>query len=258
MQRIFVSLLTGAVQPAVLRTVVAIIDFIYYAQLHVHTSKTLLALETALKTFHKNKDVFIREGIREHFNIPKIHQMLHYVEAIRSRGTADGYNTEASERLHINYAKEGYRVSNKKDYIKQMTVWLGRQEAVGRFHAYLDYTAKQRNTPSYSHQLDSDSEEELDDDDLDDPTVPVSPSTLASHSVSVKPASPHIGLSTISTDFKAMGFFIALTTYIRRAYPPPALPLLATATDRFDVYKQVNIAHPTIAAVGQQAFIDRI
>jgi hypothetical protein len=184
--------------------------------------------------------------------------MLHYVEAIRSRGTADGYNTEASERLHIDYAKEGYRASNKKDYIKQMTVWLGRQEAVGRFHAYLDYTAKQRNTPSYSHQLDSDSEEELDDDDLDDPTVPVSPSTLASHSVSVKPASPHIGLSTISTDFKAMGFFIALTTYIRRAYPPPALPLLPTAADRFDVYKRVNVAHPTIAAVGQQAFIDRI
>jgi hypothetical protein len=122
----------------------AVIDFIYYAQLQVHTSKTLLALETALKTFHENKDVFIREGIREHFNIPKIHQMMHYVEAIRSHGTADGYNTEASERLHIDYAKEGYRASNKKDYIKQMTVWLGRQEAVSRFQAYLVYAAKQK------------------------------------------------------------------------------------------------------------------
>jgi hypothetical protein len=114
MQRIFVSLLAGAVQPAVLRTVSAVIDFIYYAQLQVHTSKTLLALETALKTFHENKAIFIREGIHEHFNIPKIHQMMHYVEAIRSHGTADGYNTEASERLHIDYAKEGYRASNKK------------------------------------------------------------------------------------------------------------------------------------------------
>ena len=83
MQRIFVSLLAGVVQLAVLRTVVAVIDFIYYAQFQVHTSKTLLALETALKTFHENKDVFIREGICEHFNMPKIHQMLHYVEAIR-------------------------------------------------------------------------------------------------------------------------------------------------------------------------------
>ena len=149
MQHIFISLLAGAVQPAVLRTIIAVIDFIYYTQLQVHTSKTLLALETALKTFHENKEVFIREGIREHFNIPKIHQMQHYAKAIHTHDTADGYNTEASERLHIDYAKEAYRASNKKDYVKQMTVWLGRQEAVSRFKAYLLYVAaKQANTPS--------------------------------------------------------------------------------------------------------------
>ena len=261
MERIFVSLLVGAVQPAILRTVIAVIDFIYYAQLQVHTSKTLLALETALKIFHENKDVFIREGIREHFNIPKIHQMMHYVEAIRSHGTADGYNTEASERLHIDYAKEGYRASNKKDYIKQMTVWLGRQEAVSRFQDYLGYAAKQANTPSQdSHQHESDSDEELDDEEMNEPTVLVSKSTgaITSHSVSVKPAYPHLPLSTITTDFKASGFLPALTTYIRRAYPPPALPLYPTRADHFDVYKRVNIAQPPLAAVGQQRFLDRI
>ena len=103
----------------------AVIDFIYYSQLQVHTSKTIDALEAALRKFHENKDIFIRYGVREHFNIPKIHQMLHYAEVIRSHGTADGCNTEVLERLHIDYAKEGYRASNKKDYIKQMTVWLG-------------------------------------------------------------------------------------------------------------------------------------
>ena len=131
MQRIFVGLLSGAVQPAVLRTAIAVIDFIYYAQFQIHTSGTLKALESALKAFHKNKEVFIQEGVREHFNILKIHQMIHYAAAIRSRGSADGYNTEASERLHIDYAKEGYRASNKKDYIKQMTVWLGRHDSRG-------------------------------------------------------------------------------------------------------------------------------
>jgi Plavaka transposase len=263
MERVFVSILAGAVQPAVLRTAVAVINFIYFAQLQVHTSKTLQALEKALETFHENKEVFIREGIREHFNIPKIHQMLHYVEAIRSRGSADGYNTEASERLHIDYAKEGYRASNKKDYVKQMTVWLGRQEAVSRFQAYLVYAAKQANTSSrVSHQLhvEMDSDEEVDDVDLNDPTVPVSkPSTgIATHSVSVKPAYPHISLSTITTDFKATGFLPALKTYIRRAYPPPALPLLPTSADRFDVYKRLNISQSPLTAVGCQAFIDRI
>jgi hypothetical protein len=261
MEKIFASLLTGAVQPAILRTVIAVIDFIYYAQRQVHTSKTLLALENALKSFHDNKEVFIREGIRKHFNIPKIHQMMHYAEAIRSRGTADGYNSEASERLHIDYAKEGYRASNKKDYIKQMTVWLGRQEAVSRFQAYLVYAAKKSNLNTRSHdsQPYSDTEEEeeneLDDDDSNDPTVALLDS---SHSVSVKPAYPHISLSTITTEFKATGFLPALTTYIRRTYPPPALPMLPNTADHFDVYKRINVTQPGLSAVGRQGFVDRI
>ena len=184
--------------------------------------------------------------------------MMHYVEAIRSRGTADGYNTEVSERLHIDYARDGYRASNKKDYIKQMTVWLGRQEAVSRFQAYLVYAAKQGNMQdSHQHDLKS-SDDELDDDDLNDPTVPVSDSTITSHSVSGKPAYPHVGLSTITTDFKAPGFLSALTTYIRRAYPPPSLPLFPNTADHFDVYKRVNISQPALPAVGHKAFMERI
>ena len=96
-----------------------------------------------------------------------------------------------------------------------MTVWLGRQEAVNRFQAYLVYADKQANTTSQiSHQPELDSDEELDDDDLNDPTVPVSKSTINTHSVSVKPAYTHINLSTITINFKATGFLPALKTYI--------------------------------------------
>ena len=72
MQRIFVGLLAGAVQPAVLHTMVAAINFIYYTQLQVHTTRTLDALKKALEVFHENKDMFIQQGIHEHFNIPKV------------------------------------------------------------------------------------------------------------------------------------------------------------------------------------------
>ena len=95
------------------------------AQVSITYLKIHLALETALNTFYENKDVFIWEGVHEHFNIPKIHQMQHYMEVIWSHSTADGYNTEASERLHIDYAKEGYHASNKKDYIKQIGCNMG-------------------------------------------------------------------------------------------------------------------------------------
>ena len=76
--------------------------------------------------------------------------------------------------------------------------------------------------------------------------------------VSVKPAYPHLGLSTITADFKATGFLSALTTYIQRAYPPPALSLFPTTANCFDVYKQINITQPSLATVGRQAFVDHI
>ncbi|EDQ98256.1 uncharacterized protein LACBIDRAFT_336134 [Laccaria bicolor S238N-H82] len=108
MQHVFVGLLVGAIQPHVLQTARAVIDFIYYAWLQVHTSETLNVLQDVLKTFHDNKEILIREGVREHFNIPKLHQMMHYLASIKSRGSAGRYNMEWSERLHIDFAKEGY------------------------------------------------------------------------------------------------------------------------------------------------------
>ncbi|KAI5981799.1 hypothetical protein EDC04DRAFT_2874740 [Pisolithus marmoratus] len=74
-----------------------------------------------------------------HFNIPKVHSMQHYVELISHFGSADSFNTEIPECLHIDYAKEAYCASNKKDFITQMTVWLHRQESIDQFDAYLDW-----------------------------------------------------------------------------------------------------------------------
>ncbi|KAG1727147.1 hypothetical protein EDD22DRAFT_982766 [Suillus occidentalis] len=86
---------------------------------------------------HMHNDIFLKLGVREHFNIPKFHLMLHYVDAIRLFGSADGSNTELPERLHIDFAKRAYRASNRCDYIIQMTTWLRRQESIAIQEAYL-------------------------------------------------------------------------------------------------------------------------
>ncbi|KAJ3850246.1 hypothetical protein EV368DRAFT_84747 [Lentinula lateritia] len=44
-----------------------------------------------------------------------------------------------SEWLHIDLAKAGYRASNRRNFIVQMTIWLARQEAVHWFTAYLKW-----------------------------------------------------------------------------------------------------------------------
>lgn len=143
MQKVFVGLLVGAqnVTEPVLKVVRAVVDFIYYAQLQLHTLQTLDALQSCLDIFHAHKVIFIQLQIREHFNIPKLHSMQHYVDAIRRLGSADGYNTESPERLHIDFAKEVYRASNKRDYTEQMALWLQRQEAIDLRTAYLNWIA---------------------------------------------------------------------------------------------------------------------
>ncbi|KAG1893091.1 uncharacterized protein F5891DRAFT_1208123 [Suillus fuscotomentosus] len=43
-------------------------------------------------------------------------------------GTTDNYNTEYTERLHIDLTKDAYRATNHKDEYSQMTLWLERRE----------------------------------------------------------------------------------------------------------------------------------
>ncbi|KAF8507438.1 hypothetical protein JB92DRAFT_698729 [Gautieria morchelliformis] len=61
----------------------------------------------------------------------------HYIESIISLGTADGFNTELPERLHIDFSKAGYRASSRKNFIIQMTRWLTRQEKIHSFGSFL-------------------------------------------------------------------------------------------------------------------------
>ena len=82
MEKVFVSLMAGAVNPETLTIIRALVDFIYYAQLQLHTSKTLDALDSCLKMFHVHKELLIKLEICQHFNIPKMHAIIHYLTAI--------------------------------------------------------------------------------------------------------------------------------------------------------------------------------
>ena len=123
----------------VVKAVRALLDFLFLAQFQCHTSDTLSRLEDSLAAFHDNKAVFVDLGIRENFNIPKLHGLVHYASSIRLFGTTDNYNTEQSERLHIDLAKNAYRAMNRKDEFSQMTAWLERREKVQWHNASINW-----------------------------------------------------------------------------------------------------------------------
>ncbi len=113
-----------------IRAVRGLLHFLYLANYPVHTTETLDQMEIALQMYQENRRIFIELGIRNDFNFPKDHFLNHYRELFELFGTADNFNTEYTERLHIDLAKEAFRASNSKDEYPQMTAWLNRREKV--------------------------------------------------------------------------------------------------------------------------------
>ncbi|KAG2144440.1 uncharacterized protein EDB93DRAFT_1241288 [Suillus bovinus] len=237
MQRVFVGLLTGAVPSRVLVVAQSILDFSYYAQLQIHTTEMHKALQTALGVFHANKDVLKELAIREHFNIPKLHQLTHYVQSIMLFGAADGLNTELPECLHIDFAKDAYRASNKRDYEEQMVLWLQHQEAVFLHGAYLNWISQQSPLPAghtEHHSFDSDSD--LEEKEAASPNLNT---TTTGHTLAKVPAHPHQTVGNIVTAHGAINFLSALQTFLHKNLPHIAI--VPGIHDCFDIHHQVVI-----------------
>ncbi|KAJ7266482.1 hypothetical protein B0H12DRAFT_1010761, partial [Mycena haematopus] len=231
MQRVFLAVLAGAVTARVLTVVKALIDFIYYAQLQSHTPKTLATLQASLDAFHSHKDVFIELGIREHFNIPKLHALQHYVDGIVYLGSADGYNTEAPERLHIDMAKKAYQASNRRDYTAQMTLWLQRQEAFALRESYLDWLNDTLAAEARAPPPESDSDEDT-----------LSTITITSYSIAKAPSFPDVTVTQLEAVHGTHDFIPSFTRFVQKYLPRAGIT--PSRHDRFPVFKQITIDLP--------------
>ncbi|THH14703.1 hypothetical protein EUX98_g9574 [Antrodiella citrinella] len=141
----------GASPVRLVRAVRAILDFLYLAQYPVHTTSTLSLLDDPLDRFHDNKQIFVDLGVRTSWKIPKLHFLRHYSYFIRRLGTTDNYNTESTERLHIDLAKDAYAATNAKDEFPQMTLWLERREKLFRHENYVRWCLNGRPPHPVSH-----------------------------------------------------------------------------------------------------------
>jgi hypothetical protein len=124
MAKILLGCLVGIMVPQGIKAVKALLDFIYLVQYTTHDTNTLGYMQEALNIFHQNKKYFIDVGCHPSLNIPKLHSLLHYADSIKLFGMMDNYNTELFERLHIDFAKEGWQASNHRDKFPQMVKWL--------------------------------------------------------------------------------------------------------------------------------------
>ncbi|KAG2114919.1 hypothetical protein BD769DRAFT_1629978 [Suillus cothurnatus] len=120
-----------------LQAIHGLLNFLYLAQYPCHSSETLQLLNDALALFHGNKDIFVDLSIQDYFNLPKLHATRYYSYMIMMLGTTDNYNTEYTERLHIDYTKDAYHANNHKDELMQMTQWLKCKEKILHHDKYV-------------------------------------------------------------------------------------------------------------------------
>ncbi|KAI1782800.1 hypothetical protein LXA43DRAFT_1103400 [Ganoderma leucocontextum] len=268
-EKILLGIVVGQVEPDVVAAIKALIDFIYLAQYHVHCDTTLARMRDALRDFHRHKHAFVKLGIREHFDIPKLHALLHYLEAIQSLGCLDGLNTETSERLHIDYAKNAYRASSRNEYTAQMTAWLQRQEALVRRDSFLSWVLGDRegvdsDIGSGDENLASEGDEtETEDEDEDAlPAGSASPrsdqgdareadyKTLKSlldsnvrraYHLPLIPSARRISLADLETCYGAAGFLADLSTFLDTHLPNATRP---NEYDTYGVFHYINILQP--------------
>ncbi|KAI0082439.1 hypothetical protein K474DRAFT_1585490 [Panus rudis PR-1116 ss-1] len=257
MQKVVVGLLRGAVNGEVLACVQALVDFIYLAQLQVHTTVTLRRLREALEAFHANKDVFIRLNVRKHFNIPKLHSLLHYIESIVQRGTLDGLNTKLSERLHIDFAKEAYRAGNHRDYIAHMTTWLLRQEKLHIRTCYLrdfDFTQESSGDPSVDHAVEVQAGDGTSGMQIITHLRDVS--NLRQYILAKRCAFERRSVAILETEHRASQFHVAFLAFVHANFA--SVLYRPTRYTTYNCYCQIKILRPWNPYVGNKFSYDRI
>jgi hypothetical protein len=174
-------------------------------------------------------------------------------------GTTDGFNTELPERLHIDFAKEAYRASNKRDYEEQMALWLQRQEAVFLRSSYLEWLSVQSQSATiaghadHDHDIDSGSDSEMEDLQFESRAAPAkAPPVIGQcvlHVLANTPAHPRTSVQQLITAHGAVSFLPALKLFLHKHMSKNRI--VPGPQDRFDVFRQVVIVAPPDPRVGE-------
>ena len=244
MEKVFLGVIAGAVDERVIRAVRAVIDFISYARFEVHTERSLENMDRAWSAIHETKKIFLELGIRTGFNIPKFHSMIHYVPAVRSHGSLDGYNTESPERLHIDFAKVPFRAGNRRDYTAQMATWMSRNDAVQRHEMFLRWAKGNGIIEKEGEEGDDEAEPERKrrrkEDDIE-------VRGCHGYKVAKNPGYGNVTVDALINKFGAADEFF--TWYLEEFLLAHSFPIPQSHNVPFGVFKRLSVTLPQIPQV---------
>jgi hypothetical protein len=119
--KVFLPAIAGHVPPQMVRAIAAFIDFCYLVRRSVISEDTLRMVEMALKSFHRDREIFRDSGVRPSgFSLPRQHSIMHYRHLIQQFGAPNGLCSSITESKHIVAVKKPWRRSNKHKALGQM------------------------------------------------------------------------------------------------------------------------------------------
>lgn len=120
--QVYLPAIEGYVPDEMVQAMRAFLDFCYIARREIHDTNSLEDLDDALRRFHRHREIFRTTGVRDGFNLPRQHSLVHYVKLIRAYGAPDGLCSSITENKHIKAVKEPWRRSNRFEALIQMLI----------------------------------------------------------------------------------------------------------------------------------------
>ncbi|KAG1888723.1 hypothetical protein F4604DRAFT_1674358 [Suillus subluteus] len=141
-----VASIAGVAAPRFIRSICALIEFIYLAQNPVHSPDSLHSMVQALSDFHAFKDAIIdaearrgKKGVKEDFFIPKLELLQSFRGTVERLGMLMQFSADMTERLLITHCKHLFKRTNRRstDFMEQCVRILNRQESMELFNLYV-------------------------------------------------------------------------------------------------------------------------
>ena len=118
--QVYLPAITGHIPDEMVKAIRAFLEFCYLVRRSVISEDTLEAIDDALARFHHHREIFRHLGVRDNFNLPRQHSLMHYHHMIQMFGAPNGLCSSITESKHIKAVKKPWRRSNKNEPLVQM------------------------------------------------------------------------------------------------------------------------------------------
>lgn len=118
--QVFLPAIQGHVPDRMVQAIASFLEFCYLVRRSIIDEDALVAIDNAVRNFHRYREIFRELGVRDDFNLPRQHSMTHYHDLIQEFGAPNGLCSSITESKHIKAVKEPYRRSSRFNEIGQM------------------------------------------------------------------------------------------------------------------------------------------